>query len=422
MATTITQKLQQLSVALVYDHMAIRYGGAEVVLEALHELFPQAPILTTVANKNQFDWIEPKQIQTSFLQHVPGLKKHYRWTAPLAPLAMESLDLSQYELIISVTAGAAKGVLTHPGQLHLCYQLTPPRYLYEPPAGYLDTLPGFKSNITKWLMSPIMKYLRWWDQAAAHRPDATIAISELVANRIAKIYNLRVKSVIYPPFIFTNTSITDQHQDDTVASVNRVSNLLQNHFQNYLLVISRLVNYKRIDLVIAAAKLAQHPLIIVGEGVAKQSLGEQAGKSGYQRQAGQNLAQTLAAAATGQKSILFLNNVTDQEKQLLLKRAKALVMAGIEDFGIIGLEAAAAGTPVICHQQSGIAEVLHHQVHALHHTATTTKQLVAVFHQLENFKFSPQVLINQAQHYSKQKFLQNFTNTTYKLFSKRSTI
>ncbi len=413
------------SVALIYDHLAIRYGGAEVVLECLHDLFPLAPIFTTVAEKSQFNWIDHAQIKTTFLQRVPGLKHHYRLTAPLSPLAIESLELDQFDIIISVTAGAAKGVITKPHQFHLCYQLTPPRYLYDPPEGYLDTLPGFKSILTSWMMKPVLRYLRWWDRAAAHRPDATIAISKLVAERISKFYNLNVDAVIYPPYIPLRHPITRQNTIHPTQGMQANRKTLLSQLQalgKYLLVVSRLVKYKKIDLVIKAAQIAHLPLIIIGTGSEKQDLIKQAGRAAYVRRAGEKLSVCLSSALSNQQSIIFLGQVSHQEKQQLIQNAWALIMAGIEDFGIIGLEAAAEGTRVICHQQSGISEVLKHRKQAWHQTASTARELATVIKQFDKHQFNPQDSIKLARLYTKTQFLHDFANTTYKLFQKHSTI
>ncbi|PIR61470.1 MAG: glycosyltransferase family 4 protein, partial [Candidatus Pacebacteria bacterium CG10_big_fil_rev_8_21_14_0_10_44_11] len=187
------QQFSQFRIAIIYDHLTTQFGGAELVLQTLVELFPQAPIYTSVFQPSAASWIDPKKVRTSFLQKLPWLKFKHQLMVILHPLAFESFDLTQFELIISVTAGAAKGVLTNPNQLHLCYQLTPPRYLYgqtQQITKYFESFWLLRFPLTKMIIRPITNYLQRWDQVAVHRPDKTIAISKLVAKRIKQNYQI----------------------------------------------------------------------------------------------------------------------------------------------------------------------------------------------------------------------------------------
>src|SRR3990172_2765359 len=173
-------RLSNQKIALVYDRVN-KWGGAERVLLALHEMFPKAPLYTSVYDSKNAPWAQvfPKVV-TSFLQKLPFAKSNHEFLAPLMPLAFESFDFSGFDLVISVTSEAAKGIKTRFGTLHVCYCLTPTRYLWS---GYDDY---FKGSPFKVVTKPIINYLRWWDKRAAKRPDVMIAISSEVQNRIKK--------------------------------------------------------------------------------------------------------------------------------------------------------------------------------------------------------------------------------------------
>ena len=185
-------------IALVYDRVNTPYGGAEKVLLALHQAFPQAPLFTSVFHPRAV-WAKIFKIKTSFLQKVPFANQLHRFFVPLMPLAFESLDLSMYDIIISVTSAEAKGIITRPNQLHVCYMLTPTRYLYSHRAHYEQTHWPFKIPLLNFFSRKLFDYLTWWDQVAAQRPDVIIPISGLVKKRIEKYYQRAVSDVIYPP-------------------------------------------------------------------------------------------------------------------------------------------------------------------------------------------------------------------------------
>src|SRR5258708_2622600 len=164
-------------VALVYDRVNTHYGGAENVLLALHQIYPSAPLYTSVYNPQTATWAKVFDVRTSFLQKFPFAKKFHRLYVALMPLAFESFDLSEFDIVISISSAEAKGVLTKPNQLHVCYLLTPTRYLWSHAEEYQ------KDWLTGPIRALIFNYLRWWDQSAALRPDIFIPISQLVAER-----------------------------------------------------------------------------------------------------------------------------------------------------------------------------------------------------------------------------------------------
>src|SRR3990167_9737624 len=166
-----------MKVALVYDRVN-KWGGAERVLLALHKIFPDAPLYTSVYDKDKAPWAKVFSVKTSFLQNFPFASGNHEYYAPLMPLAFESFTFDEYDLVISVTSEAAKGIITKPGTLHICYCLTPTRYLWSHFNLY------FENPILKFISSPVASYLKTWDRIAAQRPDVMIAISDTVRKRI----------------------------------------------------------------------------------------------------------------------------------------------------------------------------------------------------------------------------------------------
>jgi glycosyltransferase involved in cell wall biosynthesis len=230
----LPRRLENCSVALVYDRVNTPHGGAEKVLLALHALFPNAPLYTSVYNSKTASWANVFDVRPSWLSRLP-FAHHHRLLLPLMPLAFESFDLSAYDLIISITSAEAKGIITQPHQLHLSYLLTPTRYLYSHQHEYLTTDSHLSAPGTKWLAHQLLKYIKWWDQAAAARPDVIIPISELVAKRTRHYYNRSTVSPIYPPL-------------ETLPLTTQRPTLLPPTFDQYLLIVSRLVSYKRLDV------------------------------------------------------------------------------------------------------------------------------------------------------------------------------
>ncbi|MEA2056669.1 MAG: hypothetical protein U9O78_03095, partial [Patescibacteria group bacterium] len=169
---------KNIRTALVYDRVNTRYGGAEQILTAFFELFPQADLYTSVFDQEQAKWVKPHRVKPSFLQKLPLAKSRHRAFLPLMPFAFENLNLSDYDLVISVTSAEAKGVITKPEQLHLCYLLSPPRYLYSHRQRYLQSRLILKIPPFAFVAKKILDYLTWWDQVAIYRPDVVIPLSK----------------------------------------------------------------------------------------------------------------------------------------------------------------------------------------------------------------------------------------------------
>ena len=264
-----------MKIALVYDRVN-KWGGAERVLLALHKLFPDAPLYTSVFNPKTAPWAKIFDLRTSFLQKFPFASSAHELYASLMPIAFESFSFDQYDLVISVTSEAAKGVITKPKALHICYCLTPTRYLWS---GYKEY---FRNPFFSFFSKPAVSYLISWDKIAGQRPDVYIAISKEVQGRIKKYYG-RESVVVYPPIeISNNQSLRKRHSGE--RSDSRISlpqsnerfwtsqNDDKKQNKGYFLIVSRLVPYKRIDIAIKAFNKLKLPLKIVGIGSEEKRL------------------------------------------------------------------------------------------------------------------------------------------------------
>ena len=302
-----------MNIALVYDRVN-KFGGAERVLQALHEIWPKAPLFTSVYDADGALWAKGWDVRTSFLQKLPWARRHHELLGWLMPLVFESLDLSTFDVVLSLTSEAAKGVITHSGQLHLCYLLTPARYLWSHQQEYLNQIP----SALKPFALLAQEKLRQWDYLAAQRPDHILAISKRVQARCLKYYR-RASDVVYPPLMLP---IVEQSQK---AKEQR----------DYFLVVSRLVPYKRIDLAIQSCNLLRKKLLIIGSGSEESRLKKLA-----------------------DSNIQFLGTVSDSELITYYRGARALLMPQEEDLGLTALEAQACGTPVVTFRNSGAVEVI----------------------------------------------------------------
>jgi glycosyltransferase involved in cell wall biosynthesis len=311
-----------MKVALVYDRVN-KYGGAERVLTALHEIWPNAPLYTTVYNPKKATWAGVFDVRTSFLNSIPLASQNHELLAMLTPLAFELFNFDEYDLVISVTSSEAKSIITKPGTTHVCYCLTPTRYLWSGYNSYIQTsgsglFHGFAPRILK--MS--VKFLRKWDYYGAQRPDYYLAISNLVKKRIEKYYGRKSNQVIYPP---VDTSLFTE-------------NLQFSRFQkeDYYLTVSRFVGYKRLDLVIDVFNLLGWKLVIIGSGRDENILKSKA-----------------------KSNIHFISNyLTDTELVDYYIKCRAFIFAGVEDFGLVAIEAQACGKPVFTFRESGMAETI----------------------------------------------------------------
>lgn len=301
-----------MKIALVHDWMN-QIGGAEDVLEALVALYPDAPIYTSLYAPDRMpaswrDW----DIRTSFIDRLPMARRRQQLYFPLYPLAFEQFDFSEFDVVLSNKSGFCHGIITGAHTLHICYCLTPTRYVWR----YHQYAAQEKlGRLTRLLLQPFLTQLRMWDRLAADRVDHFIAISEEVRRRIDKIYR-REAAIIHPPIDTSRFEPGSKLED-------------------YYLLVARLVPYRRIDLLVQAFNKMDRPLMIAGRGRDEERLKELAGPN-----------------------ITFLGYVPDAEIPDLMARCRAFVFPGEEDFGIAPLQAMAAGRPVIAYAAGGALETV----------------------------------------------------------------
>ena len=304
-------------IAVVHDWLDTWGGGENVLAQILHA-YPDADLFSLVdfLPEPLRPQLQGKHARTTFLQRMPGARKHFRGYLPLFPRAIDSLDLSAYDLILSSSHAVAKGARTRPGQVHVCYCHTPMRYAWDLRDQYLEPR-GLGSGVRGLVVHHLLDRLRDWDRATSARVDEFVANSAFVRERIARFYD-RAAAVIHPPVdtdFFTQAGKADS---------------------DYYLAASRWVPYKRIDVIAAAFReLPELRLIVAG--------------------AGPEAARIKPAAGA---NVEFAGHVSRETMRELLRGARAFLFAAEEDFGILPVEAQACGTPVIAYGQGGARETL----------------------------------------------------------------
>jgi len=349
-----------MKVALVYDWVD-KWGGAERILLALHKIWPQAPLFTSVYRRQSAPWARVFKIKPSFLNKLPLVGGGHEIYSGLMPMAFECFSFDDYDLVFSVTSALAKGVITKPSTRHICYCLTPTRFLWS---GYADY---FKNKWMRVLARPIVSYLRFWDQVAASRPDAYLAISKNVQKRIEK-YLWRRSEVVYPPVDTEKFRI--------------LSSGLQGKGK-FFLVVSRLVPYKKIDLVIKAFNQLKLPLKIVGTGREEAKL-----------------------RRVAKKNVCFLGQLTDEQLLRYYQNCRAVVFPQEEDFGLVPLEAQACGRPVIAYRKGGALETVVEGKTGLFFERQTEEDLIRAVRKLERIEFDPIVCRQNALKFGQRRFRQ----------------
>ncbi len=300
-----------MKVALVHEHLA-QDGGAERVLRYLAELYPDAPIFTLVWDRERANpFFLKRDVRTSFIQRLPGGLRFHRWYLSLMPTAVEQYDLSGFDVVLSSASGFAKGVITRPETLHVCYCHSPTRYLWSDTHQYVSDLPNPK--LIKQILQLTLTRLRQWDRLAADRVDEFIANSQTVARRITKYYR-RPSTIIHPPVEVSQFAVSSAPG-------------------TYYLTGGRLVAYKRFDLVIRAFNKLGLPLKVFGDGPVEGAL-----------------------KGMAKDTIEFVGRVSDKERGNLFSNCLAFINMQEEDFGITVLEAQAAGRPVIALAAGGALE------------------------------------------------------------------
>lgn len=371
-----------MKIAIVHEFLT-QLGGAERVLEALCELYPDAPIYTLVYNKSKTGKVFGKyDIRTSFLQKMPFINSSlfgiamYKWYLPLMPKAVELFDLSEYDLVISSSSAFAKGVIKNPKSVHVCYCYSPTRYLWNETSYYLKTagIPWPISKIMPWVISKLRK----WDYKAAQHPDYFIGISKEIKNRIEKYYD-RKADVIYP-FV-----------DNEKFQVSK-------NIKDYYLIAGRMVPYKRNDIVVEAFNNLDLPLKVIGDGYGLKNLKKIAKSS----------------------KIEFLGRVSDSELKRYLSECKALIFPSNEDFGILPLEVNASGRPVIAYKKGGSIETVKDGVTGVFFNEQTPESLIKAIKNFHLEKYNPTLIREYAMSFDKKVFKKEFKEYIEKILTNKT--
>lgn len=355
----MNSELNNLRVAIVAEELT-QLGGAERVLDAIMEIFPNAPIYTLVWDKEKTQHKYDKfDVRPSFIQKLPFGVKKYKWYLPLMPAAIEAFNLKDFDLIISSSSALIKGVKTNKNQIHICYCHTPTRYLWSDSEEYLKTAPapGFLKPFVKF----VFKFLRQWDLKASKRPDFYIANAKNIQAKIKKYYG-RDSTVIYPSVESKNFKISRTIGD-------------------YYLLLARLEPYKKADLVIEAFNQSSKKLVIVGSGTKKEE---------WQKMSGPN--------------IKFTGRLSDEDLVKYYSECLAFIHPQEEDFGITPLEAMASGRPVIAYKKGGALETIIEGETGEFFYPQTVEALQKLLQDFNPEKYNPQKIREHALTFDKSIF------------------
>lgn len=363
-----------MKVAIIYDWL-VNYGGAERCLEIFHELFPEAPIYTSVYDKSKL----PKSfsdldVRSSFINNLPFAKKRYRDYLPLMPIAFEQFDLNEYDLVLSLSHACAKGVIISPSTCHICFCFTPMRYAWDMYHEYIniENIGWFKKKIIPFIMSR----LRIWDFVSSNRVDYFIAISSFIAERIKKYYK-RDSRIIYPPIETSKFIPSDKIED-------------------YFLAVSRLVPQKRVDIIVKAFNKLELPLKIIGSGRELDRLKKMSNSN-----------------------IEFLGFQNEEKVAEYMSKCRALVFASREDFGIVPLEAQSCGRPVIAYGAGGTKETVIPGKTGILFYEQTTEAVIEAVRKFEQMTFDSRIIREFALKFDKVIFKEKIKNFIEEKFGKK---
>ena len=359
-----------MRVAIVHEWL-VTYGGSERVVEQMIECFPEADVFSLIDFMEDRAFLKGKRAKTSFVQKLPFAKRKYRNYLPLFPLAIEQFDLSGYDLIISSSHAVAKGVLVGPDQLHVSYVHSPIRYAWDLQHQYLteaNLLKGFRSLVAR----VALHYLRTWDVRTANGVDTFVVNSAFIARRVNRVYR-REATVVYPPV-------------DTDAFE------LRTHKESFYVTVSRMVPYKKVDLVVEAfSGMPDRSLVVIGDGPDMEKIRAKAGRN-----------------------VVILGHQPFPVLRDYLQRARAFVFAAEEDFGISMVEAQACGTPVIAFGKGGACETVIDDTHprptGVFFEEQTVESVQAAVLRFEAgaHRFSPESCRINAERFSKAHFRRGF--------------
>ncbi len=362
-------------IAIVHDWLVVN-GGAEKVLENILEIFPEADIFSLVDYLEEKDrgWLNGKKVTTSFIQKLPFSKKHYRNYFPLFPIAIEQLDVTKYDIVVSSSYSVAKGVITSPEQVHISYCHSPARYAWDLQFQYLK-----ESKMERGLKSIIARYFlhkfRIWDTRTANGVDQFVANSDFIRKRIFKCYRRDAK-VIFPPVDVSKFAVCTNKEE-------------------FYLTASRMVPYKRIDLVVEAfTKMPDRRLKVIGDGPEMSKIQE---------------------IAKGFDNIEIMGFQSNEVLVDCMQKAKAFVFAAEEDFGIIPVEAQACGTPVIAYGKGGCLETVKHGVTGIHFAEQTLDCVVEAVNEFDNVSGNLEIenIRKHAELFSREAFKKNLSDLVH---------
>ena len=350
-----------MKVALAHDWLT-NMGGAEKVVINFTQSYPNAPVYTTVYNKEKLDEsLQTIEVRTSFLQKIRGANNKHQSLLPLMPTAWEQFDFNEFDVVLSSSSSCAKGLVTSPDTMHVCYCHTPMRYAWEFYNEYLER------EKMGWLkrkaIPPIMNYIRTWDATSANRVDYFIANSENVARRIRKHYR-REAVVIHPPVRASYFDISNEDED-------------------YFFIVSRLVPYKKIDLAVEAFNELGLPLVVVGDGPQMDYL-----------------------KSIAKSNVKLLGRQSDEVIKEHYAKCRAFIFPGEEDFGITPLEAQASGRPVIAYGKGGALETVVEEKTGVFFETQSVDALVSAVQKFESMSFDKLEIREHAKQFDEEIFKQ----------------
>lgn len=354
-----------MKVAIVHDWLT-NMGGSEKVVLQLHQLFPDAPVYTSIFNPDKVDpAFREIEVIPSFLQKFPWAMKKYQQYLPLMPMAFEQFDLRRYDLIISSNHACSKGIIPSPHAVHVCYSHTPMRYAWSGFHEYQEHEQIGK--LKKLVMLPLLHYLRLWDRQSADRVDHFVANSNEVAARIQKYYR-REATVIHPPVYIPERQASTKDE-------------------GYYLMVGRLVPYKRTDMAVEAFNRMKKPLVVIGDGGDLNRIKQMAGPT-----------------------VQVLGRQDDATVHRYYEGCKAFVFPGEEDFGITPIEAQSYGKPVLAYGRGGALDTVKHGETGLFFAEQTVEALVSVIDVFERTAFDAGAIRRHAESFSEKVFRQKMAD------------
>jgi glycosyltransferase involved in cell wall biosynthesis len=348
-----------MKVAIVYDWVNRSKGGAERVLTAIHQIWPKAPLFTSVYDPSKASWAKKfPEVKASFVNKIPLAKSRAYWFYPLILIGFEQFNFDQYDLVISVTTGPAKAIITKPETKHVCYCLTPP------------TRHILNKNYFPFNLAQKQDYI------IGQRPDFYLATCKNVTNRIKKYYN-RIAKIVFPGI-----------------DLQKFKPKTEFKLKNYFLVVSRLVDHKKVDLAVRAFNQLGWPLKIVGKGRG-----------------------TVKLKSIAKPNIKFLGNVSDEKLVNLYQQCQAVIFPQEEDFGLVSIEAQACGRPVIAYQAGGALETVNPGKTGEFFSLQTPKALIDTLKKFNSSKYSSTNCRANAENFSQKSFKSKFKQTVDQLSS-----